>query len=124
MNQVYAYASTIDGVKCVKEINSSLFLVDSTGWVEIDKGEGDRYAHAQGNYLEMGNMVPLLDDEGRYNYKLEDGTLVLMNEEEKAQVFPPAAPAPSLEERISNQEQATLALMDTILMMNGGNGNV
>lgn len=31
---------------------------------------------------------------------------------------------PSLEERMSNQEQATLALMDTILMMNGGNGNV
>ena len=31
---------------------------------------------------------------------------------------------PTLTERMSNQEQAMLALMDTILMMNGGNGNV
>lgn len=39
--------------------------------------------------------------------------------------FPTSEPAgPTLEERMSNQEQATLALMDTILTLTGGNGNV
>ena len=69
-------------------------------------------------------MAPLLDEEGHCNYKLEGGALVLMGEAEKAQAYPPTIPAPSMEERMNNQEQATLALMDTILMMNGGNGNV
>ena len=41
----------------VEELGSSIFLTDLTGWVPIDEGEGDRYAHAQGNYLEK----PLMD---------------------------------------------------------------
>ncbi len=32
-------------------INSSAFLKDIDGWVKIDEGLGDRYAHAQGNYM-------------------------------------------------------------------------
>ena len=54
MIQVYAKA---DAAERVEELGSSVFLTDLTGWVQIDEGEGDRYAHAQGNYLEK----PLMD---------------------------------------------------------------
>lgn len=121
MAKVYAHTFDLNGILCVDEITSIPF--EGVGWSIIDEGEGERYEQAQGvNYL--AGMPPLLDGEGRYNYKLDGGKLALMSEEEKAQAFPPVVPAPSLEERMSNQEQATLALMDTILMMNGGNGNV
>lgn len=48
MNKVYAKADE-DGR--VIAINSDAFLTDTTGWVEIDHGTGDKYHHAQGNYL-------------------------------------------------------------------------
>lgn len=35
----------------VSAINSDSFLVDTTGWIKIDEGHGDRFHHAQGNYL-------------------------------------------------------------------------
>ena len=54
------------------EINSSAFVTDVDGWVQIDEGDGDRYHHAQGNYLPM----PLMDDRGVYRYKLSDGHAV------------------------------------------------
>ena len=34
------------------EINSEIFLEDTTGYIMIDEGSGDKYAHAQSNYLE------------------------------------------------------------------------
>lgn len=64
----------------ITAINSSAFLTDTTGWTEIDEGEGDKYHHAQNNYLSAG----LTDENGIYNYKLVDGTPVLRTAEEKA----------------------------------------
>ena len=61
-------------------INSSAFLSDVTGWTEIDEGEGDKYHHAQNNYLSAG----LTDENGIFNYKLTDGKPVLRTAEEKA----------------------------------------
>lgn len=65
-----------DGV--VTAIDSSAFLSDSTGWVEIDEGEGDKYHHAQGNYLPLG----LMTDDGIYNYKYADGAIQERSAEE------------------------------------------
>lgn len=50
------------------EVGSSIFIQDTTGWVEIDSGFGDKYAHAQSQYFEK----PLMNDDGTYNYKLEN----------------------------------------------------
>lgn len=36
----------------IKEVNSDIFITDFTGWTKIDEGFGDRYAHAQSQYLE------------------------------------------------------------------------
>lgn len=63
-------------------VNSSAFLPDVTGWVEIDSGYGDKYHHAQGNYFEK----PIMTMGGAYRYKLVDGKAVECTAEEiKAQ---------------------------------------
>lgn len=48
MYRVYA---KINESGSIVETNSSAFLSDTTGWVQIDEGTGDRYHHAQGNYF-------------------------------------------------------------------------
>ena len=67
-----------DGV--ITEVNSSAFISDTTGWTYIDKGDGDKYHHAQGNYF----STPIMDMTGIYNYKLVDGKPVLRTDEDKA----------------------------------------
>ena len=73
------YAKT-DDRNVITAINSSAFLSDVTEWTEIDKGEGDKYHHAQNHYLPAG----LTDENGIFNYKLTDGKPVLRTAEEKA----------------------------------------
>ena len=53
----------------ITAVNSSAFLTDTTGWVEIDSGYGDRYHHAQGNFFPH----PIITDSGAYRYKLIGG---------------------------------------------------
>ena len=53
----------------ITAVNSSAFLSDTTGWVEIDRGYGDKYGHAQGNYF----PEPIYTHGGAYRYKLVDG---------------------------------------------------
>lgn len=71
-HQTYAVLVRTDEQNRIIEINSSAFVTDVDGWVQIDEGDGDRYHHAQGNYLPM----PLTDDRGVYRYTLEDGHAV------------------------------------------------
>ena len=64
----------------ITAINSSAFLTDTMDWTAIDEGEGDKYLHAQNNYLPDG----LMDENGIFNYKLTDGKPELRTTEEKA----------------------------------------
>lgn len=50
----------------ITAVDSSAFLSDITGWHEIDRGYGDRFHHAQGNYFEK----PIMTEGGAYQYKL------------------------------------------------------
>lgn len=68
----YTVFVKIDSRRCIIDINSSVFLTDFAEWIEIAKGEGDKYAHAQGNYFPQ----PIYTDEGIPRYKLEDGAPV------------------------------------------------
>ena len=47
------------------DIGSSIFIQDTTNWIEIDSGFGDKYAHAQSQYFDK----PLQNEDGSYNYK-------------------------------------------------------
>ena len=62
----------------IAAINSSEFLTDTTDWTEIDRGYGDKYHHAQGNYFPMSIMT----EGGAYHYKLINGKVVECTEEE------------------------------------------
>lgn len=64
--------------KFVTQVNSSLFLTDTTGWLQIDEGTGDKYAHAQSNYFGK----PLEVHSGVYRYKYVDGVVLERTSEE------------------------------------------
>ena len=62
----------------ITAVNSSAFLSDTTDWVEIDKGYGDKYHHAQGNYF----SECIVTEGGAYYYKLVNGKPVKCTTEE------------------------------------------
>lgn len=64
----------------ITAINSSDFLSDITDWTLIDEGTGDKYYHAQNNYLDK----PLTDENGLFNYKLVEGRIAKRTEADKA----------------------------------------
>lgn len=68
----------VDDKGRVVDINSSAFLADTTGWVQIDSGTGDRYHHAQGNYLPK----PIYNWSAIPIYKMEMGEIKERSEEE------------------------------------------
>ena len=74
----------------VTAVNSEIFIPDTTGWTEIDRGEGDRYVHAQGNYFPK----PLTDENGVYRYKYNNGIVSERTAEEMAGDIPAPVPAP------------------------------
>ena len=77
MEEYTVYAKTNES-GYITEVNSSAFLADTSGWTEIDRGEGDKYHHAQGNYL----PGPLITDGGAYRYKLVNSAPLECNPEE------------------------------------------
>jgi hypothetical protein len=97
-NKIKVYIK-IDENNIIKDINSSIFLNNVEGYIQVDEGQGDKYAHAQGNYLDKG----LIDSKGKYNYKLVDGKVVELTTEEKATLFPPVAPQPTEQELLNAQ---------------------
>ena len=56
----------------VTEINSEIFIKDLSGWILVDEGFGDKYAHAQGHYL----SDPLTDENGKHNYIYFNGKII------------------------------------------------
>lgn len=62
----------------IQAVNSSAFLTNTDGWVEIDSGSDDRFHHAQGNYFGK----PLHDERGVCRYKLANGQPVERTQEE------------------------------------------
>ena len=107
MNKVYAKADE-DGR--VIAINSDAFLTDTSGWIEIDHGTGDKYHHAQGNYL----TGPLMYWRGVYRYKLSGGAVVERTQEEMDSDYTPPEHRPTTEQRVDALETTT---DDIILMM-------
>lgn len=92
MDQYIVYVKT-DDQKRIEAVNSSAFLTDTDGWIEIDSGIGDKYHHAQNNYFDK----PIYDERGIMRYKLVDGQLVERTQEEMG------ADAPTTETEESNE---------------------
>ena len=99
----------------ITAVSSSAFLSELSGWTEIDRGTGDRYHHAQGNYFPQ----PIMTDGGAYRYKLVDGLPVECTPEEIAEqeAANHTEPVPSQEERIKALEGQNEMLVQCILEM-------
>ena len=76
-NQYIVYAKQ-NSYGYITDVNSSAFLTDTADFFEIDRGYGDKYHHAQGNYFPK----PIMTDGGAYRYKMVDGAPVECTEEE------------------------------------------
>lgn len=92
--------------KCITLIDSEIFLTDDEiqGMTNIDEGEGDKYAHAQSQYLEKS----LYDELGRYNYKYVDGVVVEIAEGDKPTPSVPKS-EPTEQEKINAQLMLQIA---------------
>ena len=51
----------------VTDVNSEIFIKDFTGWLKIDEGYGDKFAHAQSQYFQH----PLVGEDGEYIVNLD-----------------------------------------------------
>lgn len=117
---MYTVYAKLDGENRVIEINSSAFISDLTGWIEIDRGEGDRHRHAQGNYL----LKPLTDENGVYRYKYENGVISERSIDEMESDLPADIPIqPTDHERLEILESmfseiGALSLLSGIKMSN------
>lgn len=88
----------------ITAINSDAFMDTTDGWIQIDEGEGDKYHHAQGNYLPLG----IITREGVFRYKYIDGEIVERTEEEIALSLPP--PVKPTEVIVEEQRQTIESL--------------
>lgn len=109
MNPYIVYVK-INSSDYITAVNSSAFLSDTTGWVEIDEGDGDRYHHAQGNYF----PEPIYTEGGAYRYKLVDGKLVECTSEEIAQQEEANKPGPEPDQNASVWDELDAAYQEGV----------
>lgn len=109
-NEYKVYVSVQDGY--ITSINSEIFLSqeEMDTMTEIDQWQGDKYAHAQSQYLEKG----LVDKYGRYNYKYVEGKVIEVAEEDKPKVVDPEQQA-TAQDKIEAQVMYTALMTDTLL---------
>lgn len=109
-NEYKVYVSVQDGY--ITSINSEIFLSqeEMSTMTEIDKGEGDKYAHAQSQYLDK----ELVDEHGRYNYKFVEGKVIEVAEAEKPIIKEPEQQATE-QDKIEAQVMYTAIMTDTLL---------
>jgi hypothetical protein len=104
MNEHKVYVSLQDGY--ITSINSDIFLSqeEMSIMTEIDQGKGDKYAHAQGQYLEK----ELVDEHGRYNYKYVEGKVIEVAEGDKPTIEEPKS-VPTEQDKINVQLMLQIA---------------
>ena len=86
-----------DSKNRITAVNSEIFISDFSGWTEIDSGDGDKFAHAQGNYFPK----PIMDENGVYRYKFENGEISERSADEMAADMPAPAPVPPTNEELA-----------------------
>ena len=98
----------VDDAGRVIDINSSAFLQNTEGWVEVDRGRSDRYHHAQGNYL----PGPIYGMDNIPIYKLDMGKIVKRTAEEMR--ADAKAPEKTPLERLAKVEDALKTITNII----------
>lgn len=94
----------------IAAVNSSAFLADTEGWVEIDRGFGDRFHHAQGNYF----PEPLITDTGAPRYRLRNGAVEECPAEDMERAAAAFRNAERRAERTAQLRATDAALLDAL----------
>lgn len=117
LEEPYRVYVQTDARGCIVNINSSAFLDNIEGWIEIDRGYGDKYHHAQGNYFPDG----LYTMEGIPRYIIIDGAAMERPREEidaEIAAIPPPVPV------IDPRDLAIAQLMRDVAALKGGMSSV
>lgn len=116
MGEMYTVYVKADDVGRITAINSSDFLHDLAGWVEIDRGHSDKYHHAQSNYLPM----TLADERGVYRYKLAGDTVVERTPEEMDADYVEPTPMPDLAAEVAELKEKNAQLEEALELLLSG----
>lgn len=115
--QPYGVYIKTDTESRLVDINSSAFLDDVSSWIKIDEGFGDRFYHAQSNYLPK----PKMDERGRCRYKYENDKVQERTAAEMDADVPEQGEArPTLERRVETLEEANAELIEAVDMILSG----
>lgn len=98
----YKVYAKVDDEGRIVEIRSDAFWRNTDGLTLLGEGWGDRYHHAQGNFL----PGPLRDPRGVCRYKFVGGKVVERAEEEMAMDVAQETPPTTLENRVDVLEEA------------------
>lgn len=110
-----AYAM-VDEKGRIMEIRSDAFGESTDGLVLLGEGWGDKYHHAQGNFLPK----PLMDERGIYRYKLVDGQVVERTQEEMDADWVVPEPVITDKERIAALEKDNADLKEALELLLSG----
>lgn len=108
-----------DAQNGITAVNSSAFLTDLTGWVEIDQGFGDKYHHAQGNYF----PDTITDERGIYRYLHTPDAAPYWRERTQEEMdvdYTEPEAQPTLEARVENVEGKTGELEEALDLLLSG----
>lgn len=116
MEEMYKVYARVDELGRVLDVNSSVFLYDTTGWVEIDEGVGQRYGHAQVYYL----PGTLFDDRGIPRYKRENGKIAERTQAEMDADYEEPAPVADLAAEVAVLKQENAYLKEAMELILSG----
>lgn len=108
---------------CIISVEGTAFHTENelTGkdYVYVDEGtDGNIYAHCQPNFLREKHGKPMYDESGCPNFKLSDGVVTELSEEEKEEYFiKPAQKAQAVQAQNALLEQKMLASQKTTFLV-------
>lgn len=108
VRNIFSVYIKVDDSGRITAVNSDAFLTTFENWVKIAEGYGDKYHHAQGNYLPKS----LIDERGIFNFKFVDGEIVERTMEELEADYIALKEKYSKEDRIAQLEEAFNLLLE------------
>lgn len=110
-NKPYSVFIKTDERGVLIDIDSDAFLTSFDGWEKIDEGFGDKFHHAQGNYLEK----PLTDEYGVFRYEKKNGKIKERKQKDMEADMQAQPMQPTDRERIEELANTVKELVQTIV---------
>lgn len=109
-HEKYSVYVKTDETGRIVAVNSDAFLSSLDGWQKIAEGNGDKFHHAQGNYLDF----PLADENGVYRYELKNGKIKERKKKDMEADVQARPKQPTDRERIDELANTVKELLQTI----------